>query len=208
MQQGTFVKVTPEHEKFWCLHKLGWSWNEENCNWSIARTSIYTLTFFKKDLACLYHLSPTSMVRFKWTFLCRKLAQKLVPCLNPKLIQPGIIHGLKDGKLSYPFALNPSKCIRTMESSAFVQYLAPSETLCVSGHFVFVRPRIGWGTFAATLYKWFPVESWWVFRYFFKWGITKIISQSVLLWCNVVLLWAHKLRTYTPASSQGFGFWV
>ena len=90
----------------------------------------------------VYHLSPTSMVCFKWTFLCRKLSQKLIPCLIPKLIQPGIIHGLKDGKWSYPSALNPSKCIRTMESSAFVQYLAPSETLCVSGHFCLSGPEL------------------------------------------------------------------
>ena len=65
--------------------------------------------------------------------------------------------------LSYPFALNPSKCIRTMESSAFVQYLTIlthiRSIMCIWS-FLFVRPRIGWGTFAATLYKWSPIESW------------------------------------------------
>lgn len=79
-----------------------WRWNEENCNWSIARTSIYTLTF-KNEIACLQALSPTSILCFSKLFFAGNLT-KLNSLPEPQINTVGVIHGLKAGtyvKLSF-----------------------------------------------------------------------------------------------------------
>lgn len=114
-----------------------------------------------RKAAILYTLSTTSILHLnQMNFSLQETYTKTNSLPEPQIDTAGYHPWIKSWEVKFPFCLGSFKVYQNNGIFSFCTISNSIRDIMSIWSLLFVRPRIGWGTFAATLYKWSPIQSW------------------------------------------------